>query len=1050
MKSRIMETLHSIALGNGKAEKYEKDLLKAFPEWDLEKLQSQSKVVYKKILHDYSKFSVSTIDKFVQRIIRSFAWELGLDSAYRLQLDMDPVKIALAEGMYQRLDTNKDLLQWAETMAENRLDEGKNWDFRQEIMELSSELFNEKFAPFEKWMNDNHSEQEVKFRSLQNLLNKTTAEIRTKWTDFANEVTERVADAGLSVNDFSGKTRGFFNTFLKISRGEIAMPGKTFCSVASGDAALYPKTAAASVKADIDAIAPELLDACNTFIHWAEEDIPLYTTAESIARYFGTLRLMAVFVEELGNYRKENSVLLISDTHHLLNVLTRDVTASFMFEKMGSQYRHYLIDEFQDTSRFQWENFIPLFEESLGNANANLVVGDVKQAIYRWRNGDWRLLLREVQHDLNAFEPVNRTLETNYRSSRPVIHFNNLFFYRAARVMQNNLNLLMEEAPAHVQLEMRALNYDQIFTQAYADSGQQVPDNARENGGVCLQWVNFDESKEGEEPTDDELLYGDRETKILDSVFETVIALLTEGYAPGDIGILTRTNAEARAIIRFFSAQLNDPEIRETLEIPPFKIMSGDALLLSSNPVIRLVIAAIRFFHARQPDKIALSEMRHIYAALNGREANNHALFAGQQEVLPPLFFQKEVLYRMMPVQELVHELVIDLELHTIPGNDDFLKQLYDLIANWAQQGEGGLGNFLLYWNEEGNKLTLPASPSPDAMEVITIHKSKGLAYPIVLLPFIGWDNKGKGDILWVDTSETPFKEIPVLPVKMGSGLAGSLFAKEYFEELVLSGMDSLNVLYVAATRARERWYGWLPKDTRKSSTNMNKINFVIDMIACAACDGEPEYGANIQQGFAPDESWKHGELVRKEDPWEQKEAMPHAELSLNPFDQRIKLRYEPLELEDEEEREILPRELGVLYHAILAKMQRPADLGKSIQYWIEKGLLQEKQAHKAQEVLQKMLMIDCLQAWQSDAYKTLAERTLVNTDRELRRPDLILYNNAETRVFDFKFTSSAKLKIKYADQLKEYLQLLQQAGFPKPKGWIVYALENKVTEVDL
>ncbi len=1057
MKSRIIETLESIAKGNGKARAFEKAILEEFPDWDGNKLRDRCSEVYRQILHDYSKFSVSTIDKFVQRIIRSFAWELGLDGAYRLQLDMEPVKVSLAEAMYRRLDRDPALRSWILEFAIERLAEGKNWDFKEDAKGFASQLFNEKFAPFETWIRLHSDVLDPTFTALQSRTMAYADAVKKRWIDLAGNILQVASAQGLDVCDFSNGKSGFFNTFCKIAEETIEVPGIRFQKIVSDGAPLVSKTAKADIKTAIAAIEDQVRDACAKIMQWVHDDLPDFNTANVILKHTRILRIMAVFVQELAIYRKENNVLLISDTHHLLNQLTKDITAPFMYEKIGNRYQHYLIDEFQDTSRFQWENFIPLFEEAMGGGNPNLLVGDVKQAIYRWRNGDWRLLLHEVEDGLRRFKPVEKNLETNYRSSRPVIEFNNLLFARAAAAMQNSLNNEIASAPEEIQNRMRDLGYHEIFYKAYSDCQQIVPDEAKEEGGVKLVWVEKPGEVGGGTLEDEEGGGALHITEaILEAVFNQVLDLLQEGFAPGQIGILTRTNKESRDIITWFSQLMVQSSRMHELHIQPFKIISGDALLLGTNTAVQLLLSALRFLSTLEKDNIALTELRHLYSLLRGHPEFDQDRFArnGNNDLLPPLFWQNEYRYRSMPVNDLVHQLTIDLGLHHFEGHDDFISQFYNVVAEWAKQGEGDAAGFLTYWEEEGCKLTLPANPSADALEVLTIHKSKGLAFDVVLLPFLNWKIRGgsglMADILWVDASETRFNDIPVLPVTMTKKLAGTRFAKDYFEELVLTGMDSLNVLYVAATRARQRWYGWLPQDYRKNQENIVRISHLIDRVA-RNLDEDEKTASPIHEGYvAQTGAWQHGNLVKTDGITPLPSKMQRSGLVLTDYKSRVKLRYRPLEVEEESHEELLPRQTGLLYHAILARMNRPADLEKAILHWQEKGLLQEEQAQKAREILGRMLQLECLQPWADPQFKTLAERTMINIAREMRRPDLILYNERETMVFDFKFTEKSSQANQYHQQLKEYLELLRQTGFAHPKGWLVFALDNKITEVDL
>ncbi|HSR37764.1 MAG TPA: UvrD-helicase domain-containing protein, partial [Phnomibacter sp.] len=568
MKHRILEVLHGLATESKEVDHYRQKLLEKLPALSATDLQQLAHKIYANILHDYSRFSVTTIDSFVQRIIRGFAWELGIDGGFKLQLNTEPVKEALADKLYLRLDDDIHLQRWVVDMARERLQEGKRWDFRDDMLNLSGELFKETFRKFETAISA-YSPDELNhhFSELNKKVHAAIKGLENKWKEEGEAMLALLQQHGLQVEDFAYGTSGFANYFNKAAGGEIVEPGARVLAVIADASKMLSKKPDADLKQKVDAISLTLQRSLQKMTDWYPDDINEYNTAKAIKLNLAVLRLMHVFAEELGSYRKENNALLISDTHFLLRKLTEDSSASFIYEKTGQRYQHYLIDEFQDTSAFQWDNFVPLLTEALSYGQYNLIVGDVKQAIYRWRNGDWRLLLYKVQQRLKEFAPQVSTLQENYRSTQQVIAFNNLLFHLAPQLLQAELSASMSSADRQTKAALENAGYATVFNDAYSDSFQQMPARARQGGQVHIQWL-----EENEDSNYDE--------QVLPLLYEKIQQLLADGFSPSDMAVLTRTNKEAKQVVEYLvSAQQHSGQA--------FRVLSGEALMLAGNQAIQ-------------------------------------------------------------------------------------------------------------------------------------------------------------------------------------------------------------------------------------------------------------------------------------------------------------------------------------------------------------------------------------------------------------------------------------------------------------------------------
>jgi ATP-dependent exoDNAse (exonuclease V) beta subunit len=1038
MKHRILEVLHGLATESDEVNNYRQKLLEKLPAFSATDLKQLAHKIYANILHDYSRFSVTTIDSFVQRIIRGFAWELGIDGGFKLQLNTEPVKEALADKLYLRLDDDIHLQRWVVDMARDRLQEGKRWDFRDDMLNLSGELFKETFRKFETAISGyNHDELNQRFSDLNKKVHAAMKGLQNKWKEEGEAMLALLEKHGLQVEDFPHAGSSFANYFNKAARGEITEPGARVKDVIADESKMLSKKPEAALKQKVDAISLTLQRSLQKMVDWYDADIYEFETAKAIKSNLDVLRLMHVFAEELGNYRKENNALLISDTHFLLRQLTEDSSASFIYEKTGQRYQHYLIDEFQDTSAFQWDNFVPLLTEALSYGQYNLIVGDVKQAIYRWRNGDWRLLLYKVQQRLKEFAPQVSTLQENYRSTQQVIAFNNLLFHIAPQLLQAELAASMSSANSQTTAVLEEAGYATIFNDAYADSFQQMPARAKEGGQVHIEWV-----EENEDSNYDE--------QVLPLLYERIQGLLADGFSPADMAVLTRTNKEAKLVVEFLVSEQQQSG-------QAFRVLSGDALMLAGNQAIQIIICAMRWLH-NQKHSIALAQLRQLVALQKGLPANSLEVFAsnGNNALLPKAFIENKMQLRSLPLSELVHQIIILFELHHTKEHAAYLLAFNDKVQEANKYGETSLQEFLQYWDDEGVDASLPAKADSDALEVVTVHKSKGLAYGIVLMPFLDWELVPKGGptapTLWVDNQHTPFNDISVLPIAYKNDIAKSAFASAYYEEFVLAAMDNLNILYVAFTRAKQAVFGWAPfKKTNKESKsfiykNVGDLMFAVGKSTLALSNDDYQ---NTREGFdTENKCWSFGTLAKPNEGNTEKKQNSTPSFTYTQWKEKLRLRYQSI-AQDADNEIVLPRKQGILLHDILSRMQSPVQLEAVLLQMKREGWLDDYQAQKLQQIISSVLKIEALQPWHQQQHQRLAERSIIANDRKLKRPDLILYNEQECLVYDFKFTAGDDDKEEHRQQVTEYMEMLTQMGFAYVKGWVIYGLENKALPIE-
>jgi ATP-dependent exoDNAse (exonuclease V) beta subunit len=797
--------------------------------------------------------------------------------------------------------------------------------------------------------------------------------------------------------------------------------------------AMHPKKNANPV---IVGIQDQLHRLLNKLCTQCQDEFALYNTAVLLSTNIGNLRLMQVFSEQLSNYRSENKELLISDTHLLLRKLTAETDASFIYEKTGNLYRHFLIDEFQDTSSLQWDNFKPLLENSLGEGNYNLLVGDVKQSIYRWRGGDRRLLQQTVKHQLGNFKVEELPLSDNYRSARPVIEFNNYLYSVLPAILQSQVNGTIGNVPQETRQKLVVEGYNQFITDAYAESLQHIPGRSPVNGLVQLEFL-----EESEETYDDQ---------VLPLLFDKISSLLSEGFSANDIGILTRGNQEAARVINYLSGAQQEEGA------PKFDILSADALLLKTNNAVSLLIRALEYLSGKG-GKLSLANLRHLVVVQEGLDLSYYDRFVSHEEeeaILPISFTSHRNALRRLPLPELVGELISIFELHKNPSDAAYLLAFQDQVGEWSRYGNDGIVAFLTYWEDEGSGQSLEAGANANAIQVMTIHKSKGLDFNILLLPYLNWSivpSSAKGMQVWVNTTETPFSEVPVVPVRYSSKMEETLFSFEYFRELMDTIIDNLNLLYVATTRARRRIIGWAPKP--KKITDITCIEQLLYAAATSSdvigLDDEKLKITPIRKAFEFEENkWNYGEDDAEINIKEFKEPELLPTLAPANWKSRLTVQVKSL-LTEEEYSQQLPRQIGILLHDAMARLTNPSMVDAVVLQMSQVGLLTPSQQLNVREMVKEIVEQPILQGWKNGSLQRLSEREIINNGREIRRPDLVLYNKEETIVIDFKFTGDRHAHERYEKQVQEYINLLHQTGFANIRGYLLYA-GNEIEAVEV
>ncbi|GAA4802717.1 UvrD-helicase domain-containing protein [Olivibacter ginsenosidimutans] len=1069
MKHRILSVLENLALDKDTHHAYKDLILSLYPNLNAAEISLRARQIYRQILHHYSLFSVTTIDGFVQKIIRSFSYELEIGSSYRLEMNLDKVKKDLSVRLNKVLNDRPDLLQWIIRYAREQIEQGKTWNYTHTLLELANELFKERYQPFHDAIKALKEEDRLTVFETIDELNKE--EIKSFETTLKSllSTAKSIYDAHpVDVTDFNGKSRNFIPKLADLQ--EIDDP-----------VAVYQKLlpyidAPEKWQKSMSPPMQVLYDALNAHLkkvkEYYETQAPPYFLALALKENIYYLNLLQEMSSLLRDYREENGVMLISESQSLLREINKTGTAntSFIWEKVGTHFKHLLFDEFQDTSSSQWSNFVPLLTNMLAESAPDeplaqhLIVGDIKQSIYRWRSGDWTLLDRQVARDLGEHHIQEYSLQENYRSLDNIIDFNNFLYQYAPQWLQEELNDKVRKGIGDEAYEDWWLRhgYDQQLINAYQTSFQQKPVHKSDTNRGGQVTVNVLPLEKGNRSS------RQKQTKelALHQMGDTVLQWLSTGkYLPGQIGILVRTNQEAQDVIEHLLS------IQQGLATDQrFNVISGEALLLANNRAVKLVISSLRammtatndaaiykatclyLFHQKEEEPFLLDPK--IWFDL----ANKPAI-ADWGNTLPKVIREQWESMQLRPLSELVELLIQGYGLTNNTSDIPYLLAFKDLIERFSALGEQGIPAFLNYWEEEGVKKALPAGEGSNAIEILTIHKSKGLAFDVVMIPFCSWnlDATHLRDF-WVNTADTPYEILQAVPVKYNAHKIGKSFLyKAYYEEMLFNYLDALNMLYVATTRTIKELYITLP-DANQTPTLIADVLLQVLQRFHGDLQIPYEDGIRFPAHETPFQQQRHSTVEKSEKNklrigkvnahswvWSLTQYPVSGHLNQALDSQKIKTELLLLGEEDPNIR------LGLILHEALSKLNDPTAITRCLSQLQAEGLIKAEEIHSLTERLQRIFDNPELKLFFSDRYQPLSEKSIITAQGKILRPDKVFLGATETLILDFKFTGKKNDELINKDhllQVKEYRQLLLEMGYPQVRGYVYYAFFDKLIAV--
>lgn len=984
MKSRILKELHVLASEPEKSDYYKDFVPEIYS--DSAPLKKAAGTVLCNILHDYGAFAVSTIDRFFQQTLKAFSKEIGQFASYQVELDRESL---IAESVDRVLDSmtgeSKDekKLKWLTDNTISQLEEGEGYKLDFTLKNVASRLKSEEHRALveSEHLNEDELYSEAGLKRLSEGCDKLCNDYVKAVRNAALALKKAFADAAIDPSDTS--SHFMEKAIVKYSslKDTSIVPPVTdaFRNNAGNTAKWFPKKNGHLA----DMVTPALTDAVMDFLSLFDKEYKVYNTAVLLKGQVYGFGIANELHREFEALMKEKNVMSLDDSNTILKNIIDGTETPFIYEKMGVRYEHFLLDEFQDTSHVQWDNFRPLLKNSIDGGFYNLIVGDVKQSIYRFRNSDWKLLRDDVPQAFGA-QVAHDTLDTNWRSYGNIVRFNNSFFATVSDVLDRKFS---EDS--------------KVMTGIYEDVEQEVA--KKKDGAVKLSFC----SPENE----------------LKAIMDSVNNALANGYSYKDIAILVRWKRNGSAVASYLMSQ-------------KVRVVTDDSLMISSSLTVRRLVSLLSSID--NPDD---SMARYLAQQLDIEIPQSYATIIDLcEDLLRKLkeydgeVFEAEVLY---------------------------VQSFMDVLRDFVTMHGNSLHAFLKFW--DGNTECISSPTVGDAVRIMTVHKSKGLDFPYVIVPFLEEVGLSKYEKKWCrpDVSGTALEHVAkgVYDVNLSSRSEATLFASHYRNETMMQYVDNINVVYVALTRAAEfmEVIAALPEDIKDAvkegkygETAVKDFSQLLYWYA----HGKGESLGFVAGSLNPDdpeaESYIYGSVPCHEASAEDELAgsLPSRFCS---WPERGRLRFSPDSFDFFAEDgaagvEASHRIKGIVLHDILSRVRVLEDLEDSVQGAVLSGQLSQEQASDALVLLTGRIRSVADRGWfspQSD--RVLNETALIDTDGQVYRPDHVVISAGKVHVVDYKFGDHNS---RYEIQLKKYADIWRRMGYEHVTASIWYVLTGDIIDL--
>lgn len=977
MKQRILERLVEFST-EGFAKISDLDELSLDLNLSPEIIHQRSKKILSKILHNYSRFSVSTIDKFNLRLMKSFAQDMGLSVNFNVEMDLENLLEESVNQVFSKIGEDELLTSVLIEIAVDNLQQDRSWDITKELISNAKGLYSdthlEKLATLQKYDLE-------EFNTFRKIVYQKVSFKKNELKKVSNEVLELIQKNGINLDEFSGGKNGIPGFFTKFLNDDFSFPTATHLkNIDNTDPKKFASGKASVVSANaIENIFPEIK---NQFFEALKilQDLPLW---EGIQKTVAALSVINEVEKSVESIKEDNNVLLISEFNKLISSNLQKQPSGFIYERIGNRFHHYFIDEFQDTSTLQWKNLNPLIENARAGSDTVMLVGDAKQSIYRFRGGNPEQMVKLI----NEKDEKNINVENlpkNWRSYENIIHFNNKFYQ-------------------FISGKLATEDYQKLYFE-----GNNQETNHKKGGYVQL---NFIEKNEGTE------IY---EEDTLNQILANINSALEQGFELGEITILHRTNAHGKLIAEFLS-QKNIP------------VISAESLLVANSNEIQLIEL---FFKTISNEEDLVSKAKFLTKLNELKIINNDDITSEIQSVLRKNLFdlknylaqyELDINFIFQPsisLYDFTENIIKNFNL----GKSDvqegsqgnaYIQYFLDFVLEYSMNNEYNLQRFLEHWEEKKGKLSISMPEGINAVNLMTIHKSKGLEFQVVILPFADWGERMMSPKFWVplQDEDLPFEEFIVDAFGDLENVSPEI-AQIIENERNEFELDNLNMLYVATTRSVEQLYITTQK-LKEKSTNKGVSQYFNNYVETTENEIVLEGKKNRISILKPSKN--------------ETEKIPFVSEKWN---DRISISKES----SKRWRKRKSIVYGELIHDLMKFIYTEKEVEPTLQNIINSGLIQKNEAEAIRKLILEIVNHPKLKIYFSEEFKSINERDFINESGEVYRPDRVSYQENTATIIDYK---TGNMQEGHVDQVNSYAENLATKGFEIKEKLLVYIGEE-------
>ena len=1064
MKMRILSQLYGIANSLQSSQQYFNKVKEKTNMPDAV-IRNNARAALTLLIHRYNNFRILTIDAFFQQVLRNLAHELGQTANLRVDLNNEEITEKAVDQMIESLEKGQPVLQWISTYINNSIEDDNGWNIIGKIKTFGTNIFKDFYKAHEANLKEQLSNADD-FKVYETTLRKRRNDIRKTFNSKARSILNEIKNANL---DIPSNYRSGLYKYLTDSAIAPLTNKPLKAGVLKANESPQNWTSSKCAKADkqqIQTLAAEVLSAqLSELIAYNNDNWNEFQSIQLTLSHLSELRLLHAIADAVDNLTKDTNRFMLSNTQALLKELIADSDTPFIFERIGARLKHVMIDEFQDTSTIQWQNFQVLLANCMAQElSQNLIVGDIKQSVYRWRQGDWGIL-NNIEKSFAHQKIRLETLDYNYRSEKRIIDFNNAFW---------------EQCVANTAKEVAQDDAEkaEIVQKAYEDVAQKTH-KTTENGFVKISLYPSKSMKEA----------------VLEELIETIKELFNNGYGgknQSKIAILVRSKSNIQdivnALLQSFGNEIN--------------IVSDEAFRLDASLSVNIIVSAMHLL-THPDDVLTRGKLVKLYnqevlkkpltdtdLLVSINESNNidtknidkkeRRKLATEQQMaklnsqLPPEYVANRELLLGLPIVDLVDKLFMLFGLDQLEGQSSYICTLYDTLNDFLKDHTADIDDFINEWENSLSSKTIQ-SDEIEGIRIMTIHKSKGLEFDNVIIPFCNWEMEKKGT-LWCETKNkpAPYNKLPLLPIDFSRDkLIGTVFEDDYKEEHFQNIVDNLNLLYVAFTRASKNLFvfglrqGKTTLDNIAKGTPPGNRSYAIELALRQVSEQLQGSSLSFPDDIGSEIHFEYGTLVPATHEKEHAAAdnpfliKPDKHIvSIATYPQAATFKQSNKSIEFVKGEDVDPSDrtryikIGNVLHQLFSTIYTTADIPARLNELEQQGIIYNDEITSAQlrTRIEDAITTPQVQEWFSKRWQLYNECTILEYNKdtnevEEHRPDRVMTNGKEFVVVDFKF---GKEREEYKKQVQQYMEILIRMGHKKVSGYLWYVVKNNVVEVNI